>query len=61
MLLTPDAVRSIRSYERTDAKGIIPVLSAEASRGALCAVPYRGKRYDVGSHEGYRAILRELT
>ena len=61
MLLTPQAIRSIRSFDLTDQAGIIPVLSAEAERGALRAVLYRGRRFDVGSHEGYAEILRALT
>ena len=59
MILTPEAIRSIPSFERTDASGIIPVLRREAVQGRLFAVLHRGRRYDVGSHEGYAAILRD--
>ena len=60
MLLTPKTVRSIRSFELTDESGIIPILSDEASREALAAVRYRGRRYDIGSQKGYAATLRAL-
>ena len=61
MVLTPQVMRSIRDFDRTDASGIIPVLEREAARNALYALPYHGRRYDVGSHEGYASTLRALT
>jgi len=60
MILTPKAVASIRSFALTDESGIVPVLSAEGMMGALTAVEYDGKRYDLGSHEGYYSAVREL-
>ena len=60
MILTPRTVHSIHCFDRTDESGIIPVLSHEATRGALTAVRYFGRRYDVGSHKGYASAMQEL-
>ena len=61
MILTPEAVNSIPLFERTDAVGIIPMLDREAQQGRLFAVNHHGKRFDVGSHEGYHSLARGVS
>ena len=61
MVLTPKAIHAISLFDRTDAAGIIPLLDREGRQGRLLAIDHHGKRFDVGSHEGYQRVLRELS
>ena len=60
MVLTPDAVASIPAYPYSDSQGIVPALGHAAKEGGLLALKHVGKRYDVGSHEGYLSLLKEV-
>ena len=61
MVITPRVMANIPHHRFDDGEGIIPSLIEEAKIGRLSALVYRGERYDLGSHEGYRAILRKIT
>lgn len=61
MLLTPQLVNSVSDLPMNDAEGIIPALNQAAHQGALMTKVYAGKRYDIGSHDGYQRLLREIS
>ena len=61
MMLTSRIMDSLTYCRMNDCEGIIPALTLEARAGRLSAEVYRGKRYDLGSHEGYRLLLRDST
>ena len=59
MLLTTETLDLIPQYRFSDGDGIIPVLQKGANADALYACVYRGPRYDLGSHQGYRSVWRD--
>ena len=61
MMITPRVMESIPHHRLTDGDGIIPALAEEAFLGRLSAIVYRGDRFDLGSHQGYRALWKRLT
>ena len=60
MVITPRLMESIPRYRLNDGEGIIPALLGEARASRLSAEVYQGARYDLGSHEGYGILLRDI-
>lgn len=60
MVITPRLMATIPRYRLSDGEGIVPMLREEAKGGRLRASLFCGKRYDLGSHAGYLALLRDL-
>ena len=58
MMITPRVMESIPRHRLTDGEGIIPALREEAAKGRLSALVYKGNRFDLGSHQGYKELLR---
>ena len=60
IMLTPRVVNCLPKHRFEDAAGIIPALLEEAAAYRLRARVYKGERYDLGSHRGYRALLKNV-
>ena len=60
-VISPRVMASIPRHEISDRSGIIPALLEEASIGRLFARVYRGQRYDIGSHQGYREAMLSMS
>ena len=61
MILTPWAMDRIPLHGYSDAEGIVPTLADAAEQGRLLACLHRGARYDLGSHQGYGSLLKDLS
>ena len=60
MLLTPRLVATIPDLPVNDREGSVPALNSAAERGELLAMAYDGRRFDIGSHDGYESLLRAV-
>ena len=58
MVLQPDVVECISEFSLSDDLGIIPMLRQAATKRELLASVLTESRYDVGSHQGYKIILK---